>query len=396
MTDRHHDRIAMRLSSAAVLIAALLAVLPARAEQDPAYTVSGVQVDITADSAAKAREKAFVEVPRTAWQRLIERLVPATDQGKVPKLSASELDALVRDVIVEQEKSSPVRYIASFTVRFKPDAVRGALDSVSVPIIEARHAPLLVLPVFVGEQNAVLWDDPNPWRDAWAKRPSEGLVPFLVPLGELADVMAVNVDQATVRDAAALTAIAQRHGTSDVLVAVATLSPGGGGAKVVDVETHGFGPGAPLGSAHQVTGKPGESDAALFSRAVAAVAGGLAEGYKHKVVTEGPEAANAAPVAPVPSPDGPAGEIQATALVPLSGMQDWLGVRQRLAALPQVRNIEIVSLSRNEAALILHYVGDAAALQAGLEQAGMTVRSGSDGVMLIQPPSTGGRSGLGQ
>lgn len=390
----------MRLVTAAALIAALLAVLPARAEQDPAYTVSGVQVDITADSAARAREKAFVEVPRTAWQRLIERLVPVTDQGKVPRLSASELDALVHDVIVEQEKSSPVRYIASFTVRFKPDAVRGALDSVGVPVVEARHAPLVVLPVYVGEHNAVLWDDPNPWRDAWARRPSEGLVPFLVPLGELADVMAVNVDQATVRDPAALNAIARRHGTADVLVAVATLSPGGAGVKVVEVETHGFGPGVPAGSTHQITGKPGESDAALFARAVAAVAGGLAESYKQKVVTHGPAAAltpPAAVVAPDAVPDAaPSGETQLTALVPLSGMQDWLGVRQRLATLPQVRNIEIVSLSRNEAALILHYVGEPAALQASLEQAGMAARLGGDGVLLIQPPGGATRSGLGQ
>lgn len=366
----------------ALLAAILLAVAAPAFADDGAFTVGGVQVDVTEANAAKARERAFVEVPRIAFRRLLERLVPVAEQARVPELSDMQLDALVRDVQLEQEKASAVRYIASFTVRFKPDAVRGVLEAAQANYVDNRRSPVLVLPVFVGE-GTVLWDDPNPWRQAWARRSGDGLVPVVVPLGELADVMAINAEQATAHDAAAIQAIARRYDTADVLLAVAMLSPGPGGTQVVDVETVGFGPGAPLGGQYSVAGRGGESAEALFARAADTVVKALGEGHKQRVVAGGaPDPAAAAAAG--------AGDGQVPALVALGGLDHWLAVRQRLSAVPQLRRLEVVSLNRAEAALILHHGGDAATLQDSLSRAGFSIAPGAGGAWLVDLPGPGG------
>lgn len=366
----------------ASLFAAVVGLAAPAGAQDAAFTVSGVQADITAANAAKAREQAFAEVQSTAYQRLLERLVSDADVGRLPKPSLTEIEALVHDVILENEKSSAVRYIGTFTVRFKPDAVRSALNMAHVPFVERRRSAMVVVPVFVGDDGgATLWDDPNPWRQAWSRRPTDGLVPFVVPLGELADVDAINVEQATVRDEAALAAIARRYEAADVLLTVATLSRGADNSQIVDVEYAGFGPGAGAGGRGEVhiAGRPGERAEALFTRAADAVASVLRDGYKNDAV------AGTAPAStPFESAQPSGGQLPA--LVPLSGMQDWLAVRERLAKLPALKGYEVVSLNRNEAALILHYAGEPAQLQATLAQAGFDLAPGEGGTWLMQPP----------
>src|SRR5205823_5665482 len=89
---------------------------------------------------------------------------------------------------------------------------------------------------------AVLWDDPNPWREAWARRPpgtsggtsagtspptgtgaGTGAVQFAVPLGDAADIAVIDAAKARSGDAAALAKIAQQNGGDEAIVALAIL-----------------------------------------------------------------------------------------------------------------------------------------------------------------------------
>src|SRR6185437_12375889 len=75
------------------------------------------------------------------------------------------------------------------------------------------------LPVWSGAQPPVLWEDPNPWREAFAQRErGEGLVPFIVPLGDVEDLNAISAERALNADPAALAAIAERYQAEEVLI----------------------------------------------------------------------------------------------------------------------------------------------------------------------------------
>jgi hypothetical protein len=85
------------------------------------YTVTDVNADVTADTAAHARDQALVQAERSAYTQLCQRLgVP--DNGA--KLDDDAMGAMVQSFEVQSERISAVRYIGVFTIRFKPSAVK--------------------------------------------------------------------------------------------------------------------------------------------------------------------------------------------------------------------------------------------------------------------------------
>src|SRR5260370_39111716 len=164
---------------------------------DDIFTVPDIAVDATANSALAAREAARIDGQRRAFGVLIERLTLAADRGRVPRLSDQQLTELVRDFEVANERSSAVRYLAAYTFRFRAGDVRRLLADAGVPFAETVSKPVVVLAVLRRCESAPMWDDPNPWRGAWADRQvAAGPVPFLLPLGDAADVPAIGAEPA--------------------------------------------------------------------------------------------------------------------------------------------------------------------------------------------------------
>ena len=85
------------------------------AQQNKAFTIAGVNVDITSTSSADARQKALVKGQKRAFERLMRRIVISDDLASVPKLTKSAIDEYVLDFSVANEKNSPIRYLAELT-----------------------------------------------------------------------------------------------------------------------------------------------------------------------------------------------------------------------------------------------------------------------------------------
>ncbi len=83
---------------------------------------------------------------------------------------------------------------------------------------------------------------------------------------------------------------------------------------------------------------------------------------------------------------GPAGRIEVTA--PLSGVNDWVEIRRRLAGAPSVGGVEILSLSRREARLALTIPGGEQAAASALAAAGLRLGNGPDGRTIALSPGT--------
>ena len=210
----------------ALLVAGLgsgLALAQARVDFN-VFTVRGIEVDVTAKTAAAAREAALAEGHVMAMQKLLARLLPREELTRVTPLKAEQVVGFVKDFEVAAERTSDVRYLASLTFRFKPDAVRGLLRNDGLVHAETRSKPVLVLPVFGAVGKARLWEETNPWWKVWAQRqPEDWLVPLIVPLGDLGDISAIDADQALEGDMERLSAIAARYGAQDVLITQAVL-----------------------------------------------------------------------------------------------------------------------------------------------------------------------------
>ena len=97
------------------LALAVVAVQPAAAQAvGDAFTVRGVDVDVSAANPQAAKDQALAEGQNRAFHQLLDRLIQPADQSRLPKADGTQY---VRDFSVDQERASATRYIATLTVR---------------------------------------------------------------------------------------------------------------------------------------------------------------------------------------------------------------------------------------------------------------------------------------
>jgi len=354
MTDRRWRALRPKVWACVAVVLAVVAAESAPAQDTEVFEVRGVAVDITAETAAAAREEALAEGEKKALERLFQRMTLSEDRDYLPDLNREDRALLVRDFTVAEEKTSAVRYLATLNYRFNAEEVRNLLIDYGVPFAETSSKPVLVLPAYEAAGALVLWDDPNPWRAAWRTRPVvEGLVPLMLPVGDLADIAAIGVEQAIAGDRQRLDALVRRYRTGDVLVAHAILGlDPDGGRPLLEVLLARFSPAGPEHTtAETFRSEDGESIETLLVRAAAALAAAVEDDWKRDNLMQ-------------------FGRPGVTAVaVPIRGLADWLAVRSRLGRVAVVRRFDLVLLSLDGARINLHYLGDVDQLALALAQA---------------------------
>lgn len=194
---------------------------PLAAGDAKVYEVTDVAVDVNAESAARARDQALAKAQKTAFGQLIERL--GGNPAAADTASAEVLAGLMQSFEVQNERASPSRYLGMFTIQFKPSAVRAWLDQNRVAYSDVKSGPVVVLPVYVNGGKPVLWEDRTRWRTAWENSSRDtGLVPVIVPNGELDDMSAVGTEDAAAGKPDPLKAIAAKYRAAGT--AVVTLN----------------------------------------------------------------------------------------------------------------------------------------------------------------------------
>ena len=317
-----------------------------------------VPVDATAASANAARETARVDGQRHAFAALMERLTLARDRGKIPAPTDALLNDLVQGFEIANERRSTVRYLATYTFQFRADMVERMLRDKGVPFAETPSKPLMVLAVNDAASGPVLWDEPNPWRDAWtAASLPQGLVPLALPRADAADVAAIDAAGAEGGSDAKLRAFVASYGGNDVLVARASLK-----ASSADISATRFVPGNPGGEQNWVASysvNPGESKGDFLVRAVLGTARQVEEAWIQANIIDYSQSGTL------------------TATVPANDLQSWIAVRDRLASIPSIQRTDLNSLDRSKAVVTLHFVGGQAQLRSALAQRDLDL-NGSD------------------
>jgi hypothetical protein len=270
---------------------------------------------------------------------------------------------------------SAVRYVADYTYHLKPAEVAKAMQGAGIGIAandanapapapaSSGGKPVVVLPVYQDGSTALLWDDPNPWRDAWSQRPMTGGANLMVPFGDVSDLAAIDAEKARTGDSAALAAIAKKEGADDVLVVVAARRAGGDkpGPNVpgLNVTARRYHAGQFVDvHSDSIDANPGEADTDLFRRATDTIAADIGNGWKNAKGGLGDQQ----------------GSLEVVASI--SGLDDWIKLRDRLATVPSVKKIDLKSLSRQEATVDIQYIGSVDQLKANLAATKLDLQGG--------------------
>jgi hypothetical protein len=190
----------------------------------------------------------------------------------------------------------------------------------------------------------------------------------MVPLGDADDVAAIDADKARSGDAAALSAIARKEGSDDVLVMLAADRPPGSKPGLdITVKRYRAGQFVDVHS-DSIDANPGEQPDDLFRRAADTVAADLANGWKNARPAFGDQPATI------------------TVVAAISSLDDWLKLRGQLASLPSVRKVDVKSLSRQEATVEISYLGAIDQLKASLAAGKLDLAGGDPTWRLARVP----------
>jgi hypothetical protein len=359
-----------------LLLGAMLMAAPAPAQdRDTALgmVVHDVPVDETAQSAVQARQAALQGGQRRAFETVLRRITLREHWPSLPKANDDQIADVVEALEIADEKTSPVRYLARLTVRFKAQRIRRLLESHDIPYTETVSKPVLVLPVMESAGALMLFDEANNWRAAWSamRLPRDSLLPIALPLGDLKDETQMTAEIALSGERAPLQEMAQRYGADSVVVMHAIAAPDlkAGGRLKVDVFRNWLGGAAGGMVVTSYSQAEGEDEAAFLRRVAGNEREELVETWKRRTLLF-------------------SGEEQALSVqVPIDDLSDWLTVRDRLSRIGMVRRLSLRSISRSAAQLDVYYIGDAERLEVSLAQQDMSLED-KDGFWILRARPT--------
>lgn len=338
---------------------------------DPVFTVENVAVDVTADNAIMAREQAFEQGQVKAFEILATRMLDDTERATLPVPDSLVISSLIQDFEIVSEKLSAVRYIGTYTFRFKDHAVRKHFARSGTVYSDVSSTVMLVLPFLEqGNGQTVLWSPYNDWMRAWRQAPqTAGLVPLRLPLGDLDDVRDIGDNQALRYTESALKSMLRRYGAKEAVIAIASpdvaLSRIQGENQIaqgrLSVEIYRTDRARPEPVQQiSIPANGAQTKAQLYHTAVARVHRALQKDWKSKTIVT-PQSAAVLEV-----------------FIPIRSLQEWVNIQSDLKRVNGIDAANLKKLSPQNAVVDLMYQGDEQRLSLALRQAGMRLEQSTD------------------
>ncbi len=328
--------------------------------QNSLFTVEGVTVDITSSSAVAAREEAFEKAQADAFTTLQGRLLSGDQDVSIPEVDV--ISTMIKDYEISNEQLSTVRYMATYKFRFNEDAVRQYFNASDMSYTDVGANPALVLPFYMRNDQMILWSPYNVWMSGWNRADNlDGLVPLIVPLGDIADVSDIGDEDALDYSNSRLNRLLQRYGASEAVILIATpddmlsrvQGEGDAAASALNIRIYRTDRGYP----EQVEGlevSAGRSDtlASLMDKAVREVQRTLRADWKRKTVTA-----------------SSMGVQSLRARVPYSSLKEWAETQRALTRVNGLNSFKVMSVTPHQAYVELEYDGNQNRLALALAQA---------------------------
>lgn len=352
-----------------VFCAVFFALVSAHAQTD-LFSVSDITVDISAENAIKAREQAFAQAQSDAFKALAVRMMPETEAETFTPPDVTVISGMIQDFEVTKEQLSATRYVGTYTFRFNDAAVKSYFGTRNVSFSDTPSRPALVLPFMEKLGKSDLWSPFNLWMKAWSRAENlqSGLVPIVVPLGDLEDVADIGDDQSLQYDPIKLARLTKRYETGEAAMAIAkpdsSLSiaekdedPAQGTLKIHLYRTDRDIP--EFVQELILTAASGETIGALFDRAVRDVKTALQHNWKAKTAAKTSDT------------------IRVQAKAAFLGLGQWTDTKRALDRVYGLENLKVVSITPQSAMLDFSFRGDETRLKMAFEQAGLVLAGGT-------------------
>lgn len=155
------------------------------------FEIKNIFVSSDAETTALARNQALQEAQMTAFSKLMMLIVDVVDLERITLPETADLLNMVQDVSVQDEKTTPTRYMASVSVRFNADAIHHFLTQAHVPYLSEMPPSYVIVPQFISsEGESFSLDEANPLYIALKNKVFQNpLYQLKIPLGDAEDLV---------------------------------------------------------------------------------------------------------------------------------------------------------------------------------------------------------------
>jgi hypothetical protein len=211
-----------RIALLCILCTIFTAISPVNALAN-AYEVRNVKVDVVAQSSLEARDKAFRQAQRDAFQTMASRFLEGDELKNFKAPEFEKIARMVRDVELVSEQSSSRRYVGVFNIRFKSSSLKNHFGKSPLEKFTTEDKSVksgaLVLPFFQQNGKTHIWDTKqNPFLKTLRAQIGKD---FVVPQGDMLDVMDIRTDYISSYNNGLTKRIRGRYGSPEVIVLLA-------------------------------------------------------------------------------------------------------------------------------------------------------------------------------
>ena len=341
--------------------------------ENSVFTVSGVKVDVTAKDALQARDKAFEKAQTEAFKILATRVLPEFEAKAMNIPVPAVVSNLIKDYEVTNEQLSAVRYVGTYTFRFSEPEVKRYFTEHGASYTDVGSRPVLALPFLKTPNNgALLWSPYNIWAAAWNRASNlTGLVPVVVPLGDLEDMRDISDGEALHYARRDLYRMLNRYDAKEAVIIIADPDYDLAAAKTDEdtasgrlrVQIYRTDRSTPeLVQQSDILTRGAETRASFYDRAVLEVFTSLQKDWKKKTIVHS-QVMN-----------------KLSVRVHIASLQQWAETQRVLKSVNGIERIALKSLSPKFARVDLFYQGSVDRLRLALEQANMSLeKTDADG-----------------
>ena len=335
------------------------------------YTVEDIEVDVTADNAVQAREKAFEEAQIKGYEMLAARFLSPEEMETFEAPDINTVSALVKDYEVTNEQLSAVRYKGVYKIRYSDKAFGlGGNARQMQDDGQMRRGDVLVIPFYETAGHAFLWQV-NPFLEAWVRARNSGQAGrAIIPVGDIDDISSISDGQARNYDPSRLNAMRIRYQAKDIALMIAAPEEMGDGSTNVTVSLYHVKPYGPeLARQISVRGFPGEMPDQRYNRVVSEVSQLMNAGWKRETAIQDtsvqtrPDYVHQAPLT------GPVNGLAAQ--IDFSTVREWVDIKRSIERAQGVKSVRVENMSPRSAKVKVDYQGELDNLRLSLQQVGI-------------------------
>ena len=187
-------------------------------------TVKDIYIELNLNKNQEYRKKALDLAYEIALTRYLNWITLEKKEEIIEIIDSIIIKDFVSGYSIDSEKFKTNKYSALISVNFDKKKVISLLDSNSIEYIFKTGPKTLIIPLMNFDNRLILWDDPNPWFEAWLRRPLDSnLNKFLLPAGEVDDLITLNASDAKNLKYYKLKNISVKYNAENILVIIVNV-----------------------------------------------------------------------------------------------------------------------------------------------------------------------------